>query len=188
MIPKVGKIEAHHEGACSSATPRQIAYTGSSTSERRRFAVCYRQDGPMLAPPFGTKSPPRILIADADNVTREFHAAAFRAEGWDVLEAADGREALTMALVRPASLVVPDAHLPFSDGFALCELIRRDSSTRSVAVVLLTNDAAATRRARRLAQLRCIHGRFGSERLWKWRRQPNSKPHQNSTAHHAAES
>jgi PleD family two-component response regulator len=50
---------------------------------------------------------PRILIADADAEIRSLHRAALLVTGCDVVEAADGREALTKALCerRPLSSV-----------------------------------------------------------------------------------
>jgi CheY-like chemotaxis protein len=87
------------------------------------------------------RSPLRILIADPDADTRSIYRETLRLVGWDVVEANDGRDALTQALVRPPSLILTEAVLPVIDGFALCEILRRDSTTRGVPLVVVTADA-----------------------------------------------
>jgi CheY-like chemotaxis protein len=57
-----------------------------------------------------------------------------------VLEAADGHDALVKALVRSPSLVVTELGLPLLDGFALCEILRRDRATREVPILVLTTE------------------------------------------------
>src|SRR2546426_9483610 len=75
---------------------------------------------------------PRILIVDATEDTRELYRQSFQLSGCDVVEASDGRDALTKALVRPPSLVVTEITLPFLDGCALCEILRRDRTTADI--------------------------------------------------------
>src|SRR5205085_4103995 len=66
---------------------------------------------------------------------------SFSLEGCDVVEAADGRDALTKALVEPPTLVVTEIRLPFVDGYALCEILRRDRATADVPILVITSDA-----------------------------------------------
>lgn len=96
-------------------------------------------------------SAPRILVVDADADTRELYTQSLVHVGYDVVEASDGREALTKALVRPPNLVITDIRLPLVDGFALCEILRRDRATAGVPILVVTADArpAEAERARR---------------------------------------
>lgn len=87
---------------------------------------------------------PVVVIADHNDDTRLLYADAFRRDGWTVVEATDGRDALVAALTQRASLLVADARLPFIDGFTVCELLRQDRATRSVAVLMIVADANAT--------------------------------------------
>ena len=48
--------------------------------------------------------PARILVVDPDDDTRALYRQAFQLAGCDVVEAADGRDALTKALVRAPAL------------------------------------------------------------------------------------
>jgi CheY-like chemotaxis protein len=82
----------------------------------------------------------RILVVDPDADARASYERSFIAAGFDVVHAADGRDALTKALVRPPSLVVMELRLPLIDGVALCEILRRDRATRPTAILIVTSD------------------------------------------------
>lgn len=82
-----------------------------------------------------------MVVADHNDDTRLLYADAFRRDGWTVVEASDGRDALVAALTRGASLLVADVRLPFIDGFTLCELLRQDGTARSLAVLMIVADA-----------------------------------------------
>jgi len=91
---------------------------------------------------------PRVLIADADAEARSLYRRALHTAGCDVLEAAEGREALAKALSRPPSLIVTEASLPFIDGYALCALLRHDSTTRVVPILMVTAETQPKELAR----------------------------------------
>jgi CheY-like chemotaxis protein len=80
---------------------------------------------------------PRILVVDGNHDTRELYRHWFQLSGCHVVEASDGRDALTKALVSPPSLVVTEISLPFLDGY-LCEILRRDRATADVPILVLT--------------------------------------------------
>jgi len=90
----------------------------------------------------------RVLVADPDEDTRGLYREWFEQSGCVVVEAADGREALAEALARPPALVVCDSRLPFIDGFALCEVLRRDYATTRVPILMVTSDGRAAELAR----------------------------------------
>jgi CheY-like chemotaxis protein len=87
--------------------------------------------------------PMRVLVVDADADTRALYREAFHTNGWDVVEGADGRDALAKALTRPPALVVTEIRLPFLDGYALCDILRRDRATTSVPILVVTAEARA---------------------------------------------
>jgi CheY-like chemotaxis protein len=90
-----------------------------------------------LAPPT-----PSILIVDTDTDTRAFYRQSLARGGYDVvMEASDGRDALVQALAHRPALVITEIRLPFIDGYALCELLRRDGATANVPIVVITSEA-----------------------------------------------
>ena len=60
--------------------------------------------------------------------------------GCEVVEAFDGRDALVQALTCQPALMLTEIELPFFDGHALCELLRRDSTTRRVPILVVTTE------------------------------------------------
>jgi CheY-like chemotaxis protein len=84
---------------------------------------------------------PSILVVDADEDTRALYRQSFQLMGCDVVEATDGRDALTKALVQPPTLVLTEIALPFLDGYSLCEILRRDRTTADVPILVVTVEA-----------------------------------------------
>lgn len=58
--------------------------------------------------------------------------------GYEVVEAASGREALEKIAAGGASLMLLDVHLPDISGFQVCELVRSNPDTRSLPVVQIS--------------------------------------------------
>ena len=93
-------------------------------------------------------APLRVLVADPDADARALYQTALPLAGCEVIEASDGRDALTKALVQPPTLIISELRLPLVDGYALCEILRRDTATRSVPILIVTAEARATERER----------------------------------------
>jgi CheY-like chemotaxis protein len=90
----------------------------------------------------------RILIVDADDDTRSLYREWFQLCGFEVVEAADGRDALTLALIEPPALIVTEIRLPFIDGYAFCEIMRRDHATTGVPILVVTGEIRAAEQNR----------------------------------------
>jgi CheY-like chemotaxis protein len=86
------------------------------------------------------RGPMSILIVDPDFEARRRYRQGFESAGCIVVEASDGRDALTKALGQRPSLVVTEIQLPFIDGFALCELLRSDAATADVPILVVTSE------------------------------------------------
>ena len=76
-----------------------------------------------------------ILNVDDFEPQRYVRSAVLRSAGFDVLEAATGREALAAAREHQPALVVLDVHLPDIDGREVCRAIKRDAVTAGVLVL-----------------------------------------------------
>jgi CheY-like chemotaxis protein len=90
----------------------------------------------------------RVVIADADADTRALYREILAPLNVVLIEAADGRDALVKCLVEPPALLITEARLPGVDGYALCELLRRDAATRSMAILVVTSDVHPVQLAR----------------------------------------
>ena len=76
-----------------------------------------------------------ILVVDDEPVLRETLAEALDADGFRVVTAADGRDALTRFREHQPDLVVLDLMLPELSGIEVCRIIRAESG---VPIVMLT--------------------------------------------------
>jgi CheY-like chemotaxis protein len=81
---------------------------------------------------------PRILVVEDSTDLREAYAAYLETLGYDVAQAADGKEALALAKAQPPSAVLLDIGLPRLDGFYLAELWRRDPAMREVPLIAIS--------------------------------------------------
>lgn len=84
-----------------------------------------------------------ILVADENPGDRALVAWLLRARGYDVIECADGREALASALERRPDVVLLETALPYRSGFEVLSAIRRHRRLRRTSVILATSLARA---------------------------------------------
>jgi DNA-binding response OmpR family regulator len=82
-----------------------------------------------------TPAKPRIVVADDEVHIRDVVRGYLEAEGFEVVLAADGTEALRMALDGRPDLVVLDVNMPGLDGM---EVLRRLRTASDVYVIMLT--------------------------------------------------
>jgi len=87
-------------------------------------------------------------------------------DGCEIVEASDGPDALAKALAYPPALVITASKLPLIDGYALCEILRRDHATAHVPVLVIADaPAAEVERARRIGAYAVLVKPITSERI-----------------------
>jgi PAS domain S-box-containing protein len=79
-----------------------------------------------------------VLVAEDDEPTRAMFRRALEKEGWQVVEAENGRAALERLAERPPALVLLDLMMPEMDGFEFLARLRQDAAWRSLPVVVVT--------------------------------------------------
>jgi CheY-like chemotaxis protein len=73
-----------------------------------------------------------ILVVDDDPINRTVLRATLEAEGYAVLEAGDGVEALALLEREPVKAVISDILMPKMDGYRLCQEIRKSECLRKM--------------------------------------------------------
>jgi DNA-binding response OmpR family regulator len=89
-----------------------------------------------------------VLVADDDDDVRELVVFRLERDGYEVITAADGEKAVSLALERRPVVCVIDVMMPKLDGYQVTERLRASPRTAHVAVILLTasvKDAAVDR-------------------------------------------
>ncbi len=93
---------------------------------------------------------PAVLVVDDDPFIRKLIATTLEdVGGFEIHEAADGVEALTVARREHPSLVFLDIDMPEVDGIDACRQLRADEATSATRIVMLTaaHDDAVQRQA-----------------------------------------
>ena len=94
---------------------------------------------------------PSVLIVDDDPSIRKLVATTLEdVAGFELVEAADGDEALALAREEAPAIVLLDIDMPGIDGFEACRRLRAEPGTADTTVVMLT--AAADEEAERAAE------------------------------------
>jgi two-component system cell cycle response regulator DivK len=85
-------------------------------------------------------TPKTILIVDDDPDVRFVLGAILNYDGYHVVEAANGEEAVETARRVVPDLVIMDVHMPRLDGLRAAEILRADERTRAIPVLALTGE------------------------------------------------
>lgn len=80
----------------------------------------------------------KILLVEDDNNLREIYEARLQAEGYDIVSAKDGEEALVVAKKERPDLIIADVMMPRVSGFEMLDILRNTPELKEVHVIMLT--------------------------------------------------
>jgi two-component system cell cycle response regulator DivK len=86
---------------------------------------------------------PRVLLVDDYPDAREMYAEYLEFSGFEVIEAANGMEALQRAADAQPDIILMDLSLPVMDGWEATRRLKADKRTDKIPVVALTGHALA---------------------------------------------
>ena len=81
----------------------------------------------------------RILVVDDSSTIRRSAESMLTAEGYDVVTAENGFEALSMVARHNPDLIFVDIMMPRLDGYQTCAIIKNNTQYRATPVVMLTS-------------------------------------------------
>ncbi len=90
----------------------------------------------------------KILLVEDDKSLREIYGVRLLAEGYDIVSAGDGEEALAMAIKERPSLIVSDVMMPKISGFDMLDILRSTTETRDIKVIMMTALSSEDQRQR----------------------------------------
>ena len=82
--------------------------------------------------------PEKIFIVDDDLVNRKLLAAILKKEGYALLEARDGEEAVELAFREMPDLILLDIMMPKKDGYEVCAELKGDNRMANVPIIFLS--------------------------------------------------
>lgn len=80
----------------------------------------------------------KIMLVEDDKSLREIYGVRLLAEGYDIISAGDGEEALAMAIKDRPDLIVSDVMMPKISGFDMLDILRSTTETKNIKVIMMT--------------------------------------------------
>lgn len=90
----------------------------------------------------------KILLVEDDKSLREIYGVRLLAEGYDIVSAGDGEEALAMAIKDRPNLIISDVMMPKISGFDMLDILRSTTETKDIRVIMMTALSSEDQRAR----------------------------------------
>lgn len=90
----------------------------------------------------------KILLVEDDKSLREIYGVRLLAEGYDIVSAGDGEEALAMAIKERPNLIVSDVMMPKISGFDMLDILRSTTETRGIKIIMMTALSSEDQRRR----------------------------------------
>lgn len=92
-----------------------------------------------------------VLIVDDCATTRKLVGLYLKQQGFSLVQAENGLEALEKMAQTPVDLVITDMNMPRMDGLSLTRALKQDQAYASIPVVMLTTEDAAKEREQGMA-------------------------------------
>ena len=90
----------------------------------------------------------KIMVVEDDASLREIYSIRVAAEGYEVVSAGDGEEALAIAVREKPDLILSDIMMPKISGFDMLDILRSTPETAQIKVVMMTALSADDQRQR----------------------------------------
>ena len=80
----------------------------------------------------------KIMLVEDDKSLREIYSIRLVAEGYNIVSAGDGEEALGLAVQEKPDLIISDVMMPKISGFDMLDILRSTPETRDIKVIMMT--------------------------------------------------
>lgn len=90
----------------------------------------------------------KIMLVEDDKSLREIYGVRLLAEGYDIVSAGDGEEALAMAIKERPGLIISDVMMPKVSGYDMLDILRSTTETKGIQVIMMTALSSEEQRAR----------------------------------------
>ena len=90
----------------------------------------------------------KVMVVEDDASLREIYSIRITAEGYEVVSAGDGEEALAVAVREKPDLILSDVMMPKISGFDMLDILRSTPETANIKVVMMTALSAEDQRQR----------------------------------------
>ena len=90
----------------------------------------------------------KIMLVEDEKPLREIYSIRLAAEGYNIVSAGDGEEALALAVQEKPDLIISDVMMPKISGFDMLDILRSQPETAQIKVIMMTALSSDDQRAR----------------------------------------
>lgn len=90
----------------------------------------------------------KVMLVEDDDSLREIYSIRLTAEGYTIVTAKDGEEALAVAVRERPDLIVSDVMMPKISGFDMLDILRSTPETQGIKVIMMTALSSEDQRVR----------------------------------------
>ena len=90
----------------------------------------------------------KILLVEDDQSLREIYGIRLTAEGYEIVPAGDGEQALALAVKEKPDLIISDVMMPKISGFDMLDILRSTPETKDIKVIMMTALSSEEQRER----------------------------------------
>jgi CheY-like chemotaxis protein len=94
---------------------------------------------------------PKILLVEDNEMNRDMLSRRLTRQGYEVVVAVDGGQAVSMATSEKPDVILMDMSLPVMDGWEATRRVKAEPATRAIPVIALTANALVEDREKALA-------------------------------------
>lgn len=135
-----GKTGAEITKSPDSPMQARVSEPGAPADSRYALAKGDQSSSPSTRP--------RVMIIDDSKTIRRSAQSLLAREGWDVVTAEDGFEALAKVVEHRPDIVFVDIMMPRLDGYQTCALIKNNAAFSSTPVIMLSSKDSIFDKAR----------------------------------------
>lgn len=121
------------------APPEEESFPSSQTFSKEDETLQETLPATESRPSVGSVRPTKVLVTDDSELVLRLMRNILETEGYLVLTAVNGEEALKIALKEKPDLIVTDVMMPIMDGISLTKKLKSNLTTRYIPLIILTS-------------------------------------------------
>lgn len=88
-----------------------------------------------------------VLVVDDSSSVRQVVGIALKSAGYDVIEASDGKDALSKLTGQKVHLIISDVNMPNMDGITLVKEVKKLANYKFTPIIMLTTESQESKKA-----------------------------------------
>ena len=88
-----------------------------------------------------------VLVVDDSSSVRQVVGIALKSAGYDVIEASDGKDALSKLTGQKVHLIISDVNMPNMDGITFVKEVKKLANFKFTPIIMLTTESQESKKA-----------------------------------------